>query len=116
MRVFNAVGASSYSNTTSQTTPTVPGAPSSVSGTKLTNTSFRINWGAASSTGGSPITGYQVERQKIGGTSWTAVGTFSASTFQATVSGITGGTHQARVRAVNAVGVSAWTTSATFNV
>ena len=116
MRVFNAVGASSYSNTTSQTTPTVPGAPSSVSGTKLTNTSFRINWGAASSTGGSPITGYQVERQKIGGVSWTAVGTFSASTFQTTVSNITGGTHQARVRAVNAVGVSAWTTSATFNV
>jgi hypothetical protein len=116
MRVFNAVGASSYSNSTSQSTPTIPGAPSSVSGTRLSSTSFRINWGAASSTGGSPITGYQVERQKIGGVSWTAVGTFSSTTFQTTVTGITEGTHQARVRAVNAVGVSAWTTSATFNV
>jgi len=116
MRVINAVGWSSYSNSVLISTPNVPGAPSSVSGTRLSSTSFRINWGAASSTGGSPITGYQVERQKIGGTSWTAVGTFSASTFQTTVSGISAGTHQARVRSVNAVGVSAWTTSATFNV
>jgi len=116
MRVVNAVGFSSYSNTVSFTTPTIPGAPTSVSGTRLSNTSFRINWGAASSTGGSPITGYQVERQKIGGISWTAVGTFSSSTFTTTVTGITAGTHQARVRSVNAIGVSAYTTSATFNV
>jgi hypothetical protein len=116
MRVFNAVGASSYSNPTSQSTPTIPGAPASVSGTRLSRTSFRIDWGAASSTGGSPITGYQVERQKTGGTSWTAVGTFSSSTFTTTVTGITEGIHEARVRSVNAVGVSAWTTSATFNV
>ncbi len=116
IRVFNDVGASGYSNAPSVTTPTTPGAPTSVTGTRLSSTSFRIDWGAASSTGGSPITGYEVERQKIGGVSWTSVGTYSASTFSATVSSITAGTHQARVRSINAVGVSAWTTSATFTV
>lgn len=117
IRVFNNVGASGYSNAPSVTTPTTPGAPASVTGTRITTPflGFRANWSAPSSNGGSAITGYEVERQRPANPGWISVGTFSASTFSTNVS-VTAGQHQVRVRATNAVGAGPWTTSATFTV
>ncbi|MFM8304559.1 MAG: fibronectin type III domain-containing protein [Actinomycetota bacterium] len=88
--------------------PVVPDAPTGISATPdaTATTDILVTWSAPAFDGGSPITGYQVQVDGVivtttAGTSYSAVG-------------LSEGTHQFAVAAVNAVGVGASaTTSAT---
>ena len=82
--------------------PTVPGAPTNVGGTPG-NTSVALSWTAPTSTGGSPITGYQIIPIGPGG-SLTPILTGSSATAY-TVTGLTNGTpYTFTVAAINSAG------------
>jgi uncharacterized delta-60 repeat protein len=89
-----------------------PGTPSGL-GATVGNAQVALAWTAPASDGGSPITGYKVERSADAGDTWTVL---TASTGSATTSytatGLTnGGAYAFRISAVNAVGTG--TASAT---
>ena len=96
--------------TTTGTPVTVPGVPRSLSATPsyaatrdlhiANGIQIALNWTAPLSDGGSPIIAYEVSSD--GGTNWVDIGNVMTHTF----SGLSSGTHNIRVRARNAVGVS----------
>ena len=102
LRAVNAVG-SGAATTASSVTPTIglPGAPTSLTLTAgVTSASIAFT---AGSTGGAPITDYEVSTD--GGTTWVSAGT---TTSPITVSGLTGGTpYTIGLRAVNSAGAGA---------
>ena len=104
---INANGSGTASNVDSATTgTTVPGAPSGLSATASGTTQINLSWSAPASTGGSAITGYNIEVSSNGGTSWTTLvaDTGNANTtYQHT--GLTApSTRHYRVSAINANG------------
>ena len=89
------------------------GAPSGL-GATIGNVQVVLAWTAPASDGGSPITGYKVERSADAGVSWTVL---TASTGSATTSytatGLTNGAaYSFRISAVNAVGTGTASTTA----
>ena len=104
-------GTSDWSNVADATTDdlTVPGAPTALRATPdglKGSTQIRLNWSAPSNDGGSPITGYRIERAVIRGGVWII---HVASTGSATTSYLDTGlspntTRFYRVRALNAQG------------
>ena len=79
--------------------PTIPGAPTGVSGTSFANTQSVVSWNAPASSGGLPITGYSVTSSP-GNLTCTTSGTASC-----TVTGLTNGTaYTFTVKATNAIG------------
>ena len=91
--------------------PTVPGAPTGLSGTSG-NAQVPLTWTAPASDGGASITGYVIEYTPSGGSAST-VSTGSTTTSY-TKTGLTNGTaYTFRAAAVNSVGQSAWSSSAT---
>ena len=90
-----------------------PGTPSGL-GATIGNVQVVLAWTAPASDGGSPITGYKVERSADAGVSWTVL---TASTGSATASytatGLTNGAaYSFRISAVNAVGTGTASTTA----
>ena len=90
-----------------------PGTPSGL-GATIGNVQVVLAWTAPASDGGSPITGYKVERSADAGVSWTVL---TASTGSATTSytatGLTNGAaYSFRISAVNAVGTGTASTTA----
>jgi len=114
VRATNSAGNSSYSSTASQATGiTVPGAPATPSTGSLTSVSVSISWSAPSDTGGSSITGYDLQRATSAD--------FSHATTSADVTSprsITNlspnTTYWVRVRAKNAAGAGAWSSGVSF--
>jgi len=103
----NAVGPSVGSSPVSTTTPTVPtapGAPVLTGETPLTDT-YNVTWPSPTSTGGSPITGYNWWETCDNGQTFTQEG-FDVSTLPTTVALVAGGTCWVVDQAVNAVGPS----------
>ncbi|GAA2569471.1 hypothetical protein GCM10010435_49360 [Winogradskya consettensis] len=99
VRALNLGGAGAPSATATVTPATVPGAPTGVAAAPG-NTQITVTYTAPASTGGSPVTGYQVSTDD--GATWAAL---PASGI---VTGLTNGTPYAvRVRALNAVGAGA---------
>lgn len=113
VRAVNSRGASLDSNTASARTFTTPSAPTSVvavPGTSINQ--IRVSWQPPSNNGGTSVTGYRVYR------SGTATGTFSqvasvGSSARSWTDSNTaiGTTYYYRVRAVNLVGVGAWSST-----
>ena len=85
----------------------VPGAPTGLTVTSISDTSADVSWTAPSNDGGSAISDYVVEYRPSTSTTWTAVGSVSAATTE-TITGLTSGlTYVIRVSAVNTTGTGA---------
>jgi chitodextrinase len=102
VKAENSVGPSPASNTVAvTTTATAPSAPTNLHETAKTHTSVSLAWTAPSSTGGSPITHYLVDK------TGSLVATLGASTRTDTVTGLTHATtYHFTVKAENAIGTS----------
>lgn len=95
-------------DTGSSSSPTAPSAPASLSATAASTSQINLSWNAPSSNGGAAITGYEVERSANGSSTWVNVASNTAST-STTYSdqGLTSGTaYTYRVSAINSVGTS----------
>ena len=93
--------------------PTVPDAPTNVTGTPG-NTQVAVSWTAPVSNGGSAITGYQVQvATSAGGTYSNATGCPTNSTTPAcTATGLTNGTpYFFKVAAINGIGTGAYSSA-----
>jgi hypothetical protein len=106
VQAINAIGAGPYTLSDPVSTPTTPGAPTSVSGTQNGVTTSTVSWTAPASNGGSNINGYRVEYAISPYSSYTV---FSADTGNTNtsilVTGLTdGGSYKFRITAKNLVG------------
>src|SRR2546422_1561178 len=71
---INAIGTSSPSNTIPATTPiATPSPPTELHTTALPSSQLNLCWTPPGDNGGSPITGYKIERSTDGGSTWTVV-------------------------------------------
>lgn len=104
----NAAGPGATSSPSGPVTPrTVPGAPTGLAATAPRHSSADLTWTAPSSTGGAPITGYQITVTP-GGRIVSTPGTVTGSTVTATVDDLTNGTaYTFAVTALNAAGAGA---------
>jgi alpha-tubulin suppressor-like RCC1 family protein len=107
VEAINALGASAASPPTNQiVTATVPGAPTGLVAV-VGNGQVSLTWSPPTSDGGSPITDYLVFRSSNGGVSYSEVADGVSLLPSAVVTGLRGGTtYRFRIRAVNAVGNS----------
>lgn len=86
---------------------TVPGAPTGVAVSTVSTSETQVTWVAPASDGGSPITGYKIERESpVGGGFATIVAnTGSTSTAYNNNSGLSAGTqYNYRISAINGIG------------
>jgi hypothetical protein len=105
----NSVGTGATSNTASATTPNVvPSPPTGLTANAISSSQINLSWSAPSDDGGSPITGYKIERSTNGGATWSTMVSNTGST--ATTYSNTGlgpnTTYTYRVSATNSVGTS----------
>ena len=107
---INAIGTSSPSNTASATTNvqmTVPQPPIGLTASSTQVSTINLSWNAPASDGGSPITGYQIQRSTNGG-SWSTIvsNTDSTSTTYSDTGLLPLVTYSYKVSAINAIGTS----------
>lgn len=105
---INSAGTSTPSNTASATTfNTVPTPPTGLTATPSL-TQINLAWNASGDNGGTPITGYKIERSTDGGTTWTLLvaNTASSSTTYSDSNVFPLTTYTYRVSAINSVGTS----------
>ena len=114
VRATNGTGASAWSSTATATTQappaTPPAAPSGAAATALSASAIRITWTDASAN----ETAFEVERAPSAGGRFVNVGTLAAGSTQLDANGLAASTaYFFRVRATNAAGASAWSSTAT---
>ncbi len=115
VRAINAMGASAYSD---WATPTIadiaPSAPSSLAAVDLGNRAqVRLTWGDNSSN----ESGFEAVREALTGTTWGSATTITASANATQLVDAPGlGTFRYRLRAVNGVGASAYTSTVQVTV
>lgn len=107
---INSVGTSSPSNTASATTDiqtSVPQPPTGLTATSVSSSTINLSWNAPGNDGGSPITGYKIERSTNGG-SWSVIvsNTGGQSTTYSNSGLLPLMTYSYRVSAINSVGIS----------
>ena len=107
VRAVNQFGQGALSAASNAVTPAgLPGVPTSVSAVRG-NALANVTWSAPANTGGSPITGYNVQ-VRIGGAVQSTTALTGTAT-NTTVTGLTNGTaYNFRVQAVTLAGVSAF--------
>ncbi|MDE0075395.1 MAG: fibronectin type III domain-containing protein [Gammaproteobacteria bacterium] len=115
VRARNAAGPGGlggWSNSTSATTPpaTAPGVPGNLMAAAAGPTVIALDWNEPSSTGGSAITGYDIQVSADGGSSWRFLVTTNQTSHRHP--GLAAGaTRHYRVRAENAIGFGPWTSA-----
>jgi len=103
---------SSPSNTASATTfsvssPTSPTPPTGLAATAVSSSQINLSWNAPTDNGGSPITGYVIERSTNGGSSWSPpVNTGSTATSYSDTGLSPSTAYTYRVSAINSAGTS----------
>jgi trypsin len=89
-------------------TVTVPGAPTGVTVSRVSNTEVDLNWTAPSDDGGATITAYEIELNRDG-EGWVSLGPTDTAAASIGIYDMTeGSTYQFRVAAINDVGMSAF--------
>lgn len=93
---------------------TAPGAPTGLSATAISGTQIDLSWTAPASDGGSPITGYKIERETGVGNGWDLIvsDTGSTSTTRSDEGLSQGQEYNYRVSAINAIGTGSPSTAA----
>ncbi len=106
VRAINSVGPGPASTAANATTgaATAPGAPTSLTATADGQTTINLRWAAPTNTGGTAITGYQIEVSPNGTDNWTNLVANTAATTYAHTGLSAGVTRYYRVRAINVVG------------
>ena len=112
IRARNGQGWGAWSNVDDAITggSAVPSLPRVLTATAAGATVIELDWAAPSSSGGSPIIGYDIQESPDGSSgSWVAVWTTLATVTSYRHTGLTAGsTHHYRVRARNANGGGGW--------
>jgi titin len=104
----NAAGTSGASNVANAIPRAVPSAPRSLTAVLAGPGSVRLSWLAPTSSGGSPVTDYVIQRSTNGTTGWVTINDGVRTTTAHQVTGLTNGTrYYFRVLARNAAGSSA---------
>jgi len=110
---INSAGTGAFSASSNAVTPaTTPGAPTLVSGSPGDG-QVSVSWTAPTSTGGDPISGYDVEWSSDNGAHWSSplAAAQSSTSTAALVTGLTNGTSYVfKVAARNGVGAGAFST------
>ncbi|MDE1862524.1 MAG: fibronectin type III domain-containing protein [Thaumarchaeota archaeon] len=109
------VKASGATSTTGGTTNTVPSAPTGLTASAASSSQINLSWTAPSSNGGSAITGYEIDRSANAGSTWTTIASNTGSTSTTySDTGLAASTaYTYRVSAINAVGTSSPSGTAT---
>ena len=105
VEAVNAIGiGSSSTHNATATTLSVPSAPAKLAAATISSSQINLTWSAPSNNGGTPITGYKIERKTAcTGSFITLANTGNSSTYSDT--GLTASTcYLYRVDAVNAIG------------
>ncbi|TBR12255.1 MAG: fibronectin type III domain-containing protein [Candidatus Nitrosotenuis sp.] len=107
---INSIGTSLPSNTASATTASVtaPSQPLNLAAAAASSSQINLTWNAPSNNGGSPITGYKIERSPNGGTTWDVIipNTGSTGTTYSDAGLSPSTTYAYRVSAINIIGTS----------
>src|SRR2546427_3119985 len=105
---INSAGTSSPSNTASATTKpaTVPDPPTGLTTPYISYSQISTSWAAPLNEGGSPITGYKIERSTDGGTTWIIIAPNVAPSprWYSNYNLLASTTYTYRVSAINSVG------------
>ncbi|MFM8911394.1 MAG: fibronectin type III domain-containing protein, partial [Flammeovirgaceae bacterium] len=105
VRAFNAVGNSAYTAQASSTTA-IPAAPTTPTATAASSTRINLTWADNSNN----ETGFQIERSLTAGSGFTLIATTGANATSFGNTGLTvNTTYFYRIRAINAVGNSIYT-------
>jgi hypothetical protein len=102
-------GGDAYSvNVSSGGNPTAPQPPTNLSATSTSSSQINLSWNAPSNNGGSPITGYEIERSTDSGSTWNVLvsNTGSVSTTYSDTGLGANTSYLYRVSAINSVGTS----------
>ena len=118
VRATNAEGMGAWSMYASaMTRAAVPSMPTGVTATAMSDTHITVAWTVPSDNGGSAITGYEIEYTPAGGTAMTYSCTCSDGDGNLNAAGgvtlMPATEYTIRVRAINAAGAGAWSTSET---
>ncbi|MGI0088110.1 MAG: fibronectin type III domain-containing protein [Nitrosotalea sp.] len=111
VKAVNSVGTSPASNEASATPKdpaTIPSPPTSLTATAVSSSQINLSWTAPSNNGGSPITGYKIERSADGSTSWSTIvpNTGTTGTTYSDTGLVASTAYTYRVSAINSVGTS----------
>ena len=108
---INSIGTGSPSNVSTATTSTQilpPQPPTGLTATTVSSSQINLSWSAPADNGGSPVTGYKIERSVDAGSTWSTVvaNTSSTSTAFSDMGLAANTSYTYRVSAINSVGTS----------
>lgn len=115
IRANNSVGSGSWSSTASfATTATVPGQPTGLTVTGVTDTGANLAWTAPADNGGAAISLYQIQVDETSAFSTPLVDTTDTASPYAITGLSAATTYYVRIRATNSLGYGAWSTTTSF--